>query len=349
MTSAAVLAIVASAAIGTGCGAVSNGTDNGGSTATTKVDPNKKVQLAAFLLASANTYSQANLAGMQAAAKAAGNVEVTAFDGEFDGSKQAAQIQDATASGKYNAYVVFPNDGAVVVPPVKQAIAKGIKVAAAYVPIGSDIYQGAPQVPGVLGTVWHDEPYDGRDLGQIAIDACKAKHPTANPCKVAYLSGGNGISFEQAKLKEFKKKIATAPQKITLVAQQEGNFLQADSRKAAQNILQAQPGVNVFATTGDQMTAGVEDAVKSAGLTGKVTLIGDGASTQGVAAVKDGRWFGTTVYLPFTEGKLAAEMAINAVRGIQPAKNDINVRDSSPIGHAFTQQTTTAFTPQWHT
>ncbi len=348
-TAALAVALVAvSGLAATGCGAVSNDTASGSGTSTTKVDPNKEVKMAVFLSSADNVYLKLAMIGINQAAKTAGNTTVKSFDGAFDPAKQAAQIQDANASGKYNAYVIYPNDGASVVPPVKQAVAKGIKVVAAYSPIGPDLYQGTPQVPGVVGTVWHNEPYDGRDLGVAVNQACKAKHPTADPCKVAYLTGVNAIPFEQAKLKQFKKAIAAnTDQKVELVGTQEGNFTESDARKAAQNILQANSEIDVFATSADQMTLGVEDAVKSAGRTSKITLIGDGASPDGVNAVKAGRWFGTTVYLPITEGRLAAEMAINAVRGKNPAKTDVNVRLLSTAGNTFTEQTTAPFKPEW--
>ena len=89
---------------------------------------------------------------------------------------------------------------------------------------------------------------------------------------------------------------------IKVVAEQEGKYLANTGRTAMQNMLQAHPDVNVAGSSGDQMTAGMEQAVKSAGLTGKVELIGNGASIPGVAAVRAGRWYATVANLPYTEG-----------------------------------------------
>lgn len=306
----------------------------------------KQVRIAAFLLASANAYAQKNLEGVQQAAKEAGNVTVKAFDGAFDGRKQLNQIEDAVASGNFDAFVIFPNDGAQVAPGAEEAIKAGIKVSAAYAPIGPDIDSSDPQIDGLVSTVWHPNRPNGTDLAKMTIDACAKEHPDANPCKVAYISGGNEVAFEKAKLDEIKRVLAAADRPIKLVSVQEGGFLQDPSLKATENILQANKDLDVITTSGDQMTLGAEQAVKDAGRKG-ITLIGDGASVQGVEAVKAKRWFGTAVYLPIDEGKLAAQMVIDAVRGKEPANRAVNVLDHSPIGNVLTQLTEKPFEAQW--
>jgi ribose transport system substrate-binding protein len=332
------------------CGGVSS-SNEGGEEAVSGIskDPNRKVDVAVFLQATGNTYFQADLEGAEKAAEELGNATTQVFDGHFESAKQVAQIEDANASGKYNAYVVFANDGASVIQPVKKATSEGIPVVAAYVPIGKNIKESKPQVPGVVATVWHNEPQDGEVLAEAGIKACKAEHPSANPCEIGYISGGNTIPYEIAKLEAFKEKIATAkPQKLTVVAEAGGEFLRNDARTASQDILQAHPTLNVLATTGDQMTLGAEDAVKSAGLTGKVTLLGDGASTVGIEAVKSHKWYSTNVYLPFTEGNEATKIAIEAARGVPPKKEVVFVRELSPVGPVYTQETTGTLKAQWH-
>jgi ribose transport system substrate-binding protein len=346
---ASVTMFVVLAAVLAACGGVSGPEESGGNALQgISKDPNRPVRLAAFIQSTENTYFQADVDGIEAAAKQAkGDVTVQTFDGKFSAPDQVKQIEDANASGNFDAYVVMANDGASVVPAVKEAVSMDIPVVAGYVPIGPDITKSEPQVDGVVATVWHDEPADGTDLADAAIDACKKEHPDADPCTVAYISGGNALPYEKAKLDAFKKEIGTADQNIELVAEQEGNFLRDKARTAAENMLQANPDVNLIATTGDQMTLGAEDAVKGAGKEGDVTLLGDGASVQGIEAVNQDRWFSSNVYLPFDEGKDSAQIAINAARGIEPKQTAILLRQQSPIGPIYTQQTTKHFDPQW--
>ncbi len=348
VASVAITAVIALTLVA--CGGVEGpGEEGDESVSTISEDAERPVRLAAFLQSTENTYFQADLEGIEAAAEEAtgGEVTVKAFDGQFDSAAQVKQIEDANTSGNYDAYVVMANDGAAVVPAVKEAIGQGIPVVAGYVPIGPDITASEPQIDGVVATVWHDEPADGKDLADAAIRACEEEHPDADPCKVFEISGGNALPYEAAKLEEFEKQLATADQNIEMVAQQEGNFLRDQARTATQNMLQANPDVNVIATTGDQMTLGSEDAVKDAGLEGEVTLLGVGTSVQGVEAVQQGRWFSTNVYLPFDEGKYSAEIAIDAARGIEPEETFILLREDSPVGPIFYQDTEQSFDGQW--
>ena len=74
-------------------------------------------------------------------------------------------------------------------------------------------------------------------------------------------------------------------------------------------MLQAQPDLNVIVGA-DQGATGAQQA-----LTGqKVTLIGYGGGGVGLKAVASGAWYGTVMQRPATEGKLAMQCAIKAVR-----------------------------------
>ena len=80
----------------------------GGSSST--AGGNKVKKIAFFGFAAANSFAQATWAGVQETAQKAG-VEAKFFDPNFDSTKQVAQIQDATASGQYQAFVVQADDG----------------------------------------------------------------------------------------------------------------------------------------------------------------------------------------------------------------------------------------------
>ncbi len=308
----------------------------------------EKVNIAAFILAKENAYSLQNVKGLEAGAEALGNATVTVFDGEFNGAKQATEIQDATASGKYNAFVVFPNDGAIVAPAVEEAAAQGVKTVAAYAPIGTDISTGEPQVEGVVGTVWHPNVPNGEAIGELTVEACEQEHPEANPCQVGYISGGKEIAFEVAKQEAVERIIGEAKQKIEIVAEGENGFLVDPARTVTEDMLQAHPEINVIATSGDQGTLGAEQAINDAGKKG-ISLIGNGASTEAVELINEGKWFGSPVFLPIDEGKSAAEMVIEAVRGKEPAQPEVNVvEEFSTVGPYYSKADEgTKFEPQW--
>jgi ribose transport system substrate-binding protein len=117
----------------------------------------------------------------------------------------------------------------------------------------------------------------------------------------------------------------------------------------AQDLLQANTDLDVLATSGDQMTTGAEIAVNDAGLVPgtDILLIGGGGSCPGVAAVSEGRWFGTTIDVPRDEGVRGAEIAIGWVRGeiTEPVGVDAQVESGLPL--LITQETVDEFECQW--
>jgi ABC-type sugar transport system substrate-binding protein len=95
------------------------------------------------------------------------------------------------------------------------------------------------------------------------------------------------------------------------------------------------------------MAFGMEQAIKAAGLQGKVEIIGNGASAVGVSAVKAGRWHSTVVLLPHTEGRIATEYVVRAARGATGLPTSIDVERLSPIGPVATKATVGTFKPEW--
>jgi ribose transport system substrate-binding protein len=272
-----------------------------------------KIQVAYFDLALANTYETAALNGAKAAAKKY-NASLTVFDGNFDATKQYGQVQDALTTQKYQAFVISPANGAVLVPLLKQAVKAGIKITCHDGACGPNNASLKPQVPGVVAHVGPDFIGVGSKMADLMAQACAGK----DPCKAVYFVGSFSFANDVGRLKLLRARLKAKYPNIKLVAVQEGKYLADPSFTAMQNVLQANNDVSVFASAGDQMTIGAERAVNAAGLKGKVALIGLAASKLGVRAVKEKRWYATTVALPLTEGFTAAKLAIQAARG---AKN----------------------------
>lgn len=321
-----------------GCGSSSDGSTTSGS-AGAEGHAAKQVRLAYFAPGTANALSAGHQKGIEQTARKMG-ATVTTFDAKLDPREQLNQIQTATTSGKFDAFVIFPLDGNAIAPVVRQSIEKGIKVVSIFSTIGPDPNKLEPQVPGLSSTVATEINDAGRRLGELTIDAC-GNHA---PCKVAYLPGLANFFPEKVRLDAFKRAIAGSH--VDLVAVQNGQYAAAPALKVTQDILQAHPDLSVVTTSGDQMTEGAAQAVASAGKTDSVQLVGGGASVKGVDAVRAGRWFGSYVILPETEGQLGARYAIEAARG---EKVPVTVRsiDKSPIGPLLTKSNAARFTGQW--
>jgi ribose transport system substrate-binding protein len=170
-----------------------------------------------------------------------------------------------------------------------------------------------------------------------------------DPCNVGYIMGLAQLPLDRVKW-EVMQKAAKANPNVKIVARGEGKYLPDPSIRAAQDMIQANKDLDVIVAVGDQMAIGVEQAIKDAKLEGKIKIVGDGGSEIGVEAVRAGRWFGTTLNIPMTEGKLVAELAIRAGRG-EKVSEGVNTLDHRgeipPILTQSNKNEWTGYKAQW--
>lgn len=287
--------------------------------------PHAKVKAIAFFgFAAANSFAQATWAGVQQAAKANG-VTAKFFDPNFNAQTQVSQIQDAITTGRYQAFVIQANDGNAVIPAIKQALAAKIAVVAEFTPVGSNYATIKPPLAGMT-FVGEAPVWNGQSLGKLGIQACKG----LNPCNVAYLEGFKSLPLDNARTEAVKQTLGTASS-VKLVADVEGGYTQASGLKAAQDVLQAHPDVNVMIGSA-QAIEGAQQAVKTAGKEGKIKLIGNGGSCQAVAGVRSGAWFATYVLAEKSSGAKAAQFAIDAGNGKKVPSSFDTRKLQNPIG-----------------
>lgn len=306
----------------------------------------KPVRLAFFNAVGANAYTASVYSAIKAEAKKRG-ATVTAFDAAFDQNKQISQMQDAIVSKKFDAFIVLPVNGAVLAQPAQQAGQAGIKVVSVFNNIGPDLDSITPQVAGVVSVIGSRLSVNGTLLGNLIVSACARK----NPCNVAYMPGSFKQATEKIRLDALKS-VVKKRSSIKLKASAEGGYLADPALKAATDLLQANPNIDVFATSGDQMMTGIIQAVKNAGLLGKVKLIGNGTTIEGVTWVRQRIVFGDPVALPYSEGQQGAKIAIAAARG-EKVPASVNSIKLSPIGPTATEKSLgtkagKAFKGQYH-
>jgi ribose transport system substrate-binding protein len=333
---AAILAVLAL----TACGATSSTTtasNAGSSTPTTK-----RLKIAFLPGVTANPYFDMEIqAQKQLAAKE--NVDLTVIDSQLDANKQVQQVQDIASTKQYDGIVIVPLNGAALVPAVHLALGAGIKVVADDVPIGPDPTQTSPQVAGLGGYVGRTFSVNGQNVGKLTVQACAGK----NPCKVAFLYGVKASTYDTALFNGFKQSIASSPN-VQIVAEGEGGYTRAGGLAATQDLVQAHRDLNVLVGV-DQEALGAEDALKSAGLAGRVKVIGFGGTSQAVSAVRSGQWFGDSVQVPFTEGQASLQALIDELRSGKVT----GYRDPVVLAHVvnngiITQSNAGQFAPQYN-
>jgi ribose transport system substrate-binding protein len=112
-----------------------------------------------------------------------------------------------------------------------------------------------------------------------------------------------------------KKAFAGGP--IKLLMMPPGNYDQATSQKVTLDFFQSKPHVDVFATFGDQMSAGGVIALKQLGIQpGKDLFVtGFGATTQAIQWIKSGLWYNAGTYYPTSEAKIGIKTLVDALNG----------------------------------
>ncbi len=329
-----------------GCGS----SDDSSSTSTSASAPSagkggEPVRVAAVGAAN-NTYFAASLREIERVVEAEGG-SVQAFLSPFDPTKQFRQIQDATASGKFDAIVVSPLDGVGIVPAIKQAIAKGIKVVGISTVVGSRQDTTDVQVPGMAGAILDPPARRGQWLGGLVTKACAG----LSSCKVAWEVADAKLPIEQLFLREAEQVMAKTPG-IEVVATLSTGLQASPAAKATADVLQAHPDLNVIAADGDQAIVGAAIALKQAGKKvgtgpGEIRLVGLGASKPGIAGIRSGAWFGSVLSLPADEGRIGAETAVKAVRGEQ-APVQLSATERSGLAPQMTKEDLPAdFQAQW--
>jgi ribose transport system substrate-binding protein len=143
----------------------------------------------------------------------------------------------------------------------------------------------------------------------LAASACGDK----SPCNVAYLQGLKSLPLDNARTDAFKAALKENAPNSKLVADPEGGYTPETGQKAAQDVMQAHPDVDVMVGS-SQAILGATDVVD----TSKVELIGNGSSTEAFDAVNSGKWF-ALYYLDLAGmGKTSVDVGVLAANGESP-------------------------------
>jgi ABC-type sugar transport system substrate-binding protein len=103
--------------------------------------------------------------------------------------------------------------------------------------------------------------------------------------------------------------------RFDVVATIAADFTRAKARRAAADLMRADPRINGFFAVNDLMALGVADAVQAARRQREVKVVGYDGIPQALAAVRRGSLSATVAQYPYTMGQLAIEACLTALRG----------------------------------
>ncbi len=339
-------AIAAVAAAGLALAACSSSSSSSTSTSSasgasaTAAAAKKPMTIAYLSFAVDNTYDAPMLAAAQAVATTDG-ATLKVFDANNNPQTQYDQLQTVINSGQYNGIITQPIVSTGLVTLVQQAIAKGIKVVNMDQILGTSLSTDSPQVTGLSANVTFVPTKIGTQLGQQVIAACASKN--LNPCKVGYLYDIKASSLDTAIYGAFSA--ATKGSPVDVVTNGQSFFTPTNGESAVQTMLQAQPGLNVIVGS-DQGIEGATVALQTAHLTGKVLLVGYGASDAAIAGVTSGAWFSDVAQAPASEGRLAVQSLVAAIQSGK-VSGAVDPVAGFPNGGIVTKATASQFTGEW--
>lgn len=232
-----------------------------------------------------------------AAARAGATAVVLDAQGEVQ--KQANDIDDLIAQ-RVKGIAIMPLDSVVAQGWVDRAGRAGVPVAAVAALVGDPRTRRIADVyPGLVALASQDEVAAGEAAGTLAARLL----PKDRIARIAVIEGAAGFPEVEQRARGFRQGLAKAGVRYAIVASQPGNWTSEGGEAACQNILAAQPGIDLFFNEADDMVIGCARAVRAAG--SKARLVGVGGSKLAVASIKAGAVDGTVCFKPEALGALA--------------------------------------------
>lgn len=254
--------------------------------------------------------------GAQAAADRLGvELVVQAAEREIDVERQMQIVENLIQSG-VQALALTPSGSKEVIPAVVKANRANIPV----VIIDTRLDPAAATEAGAKAVSFiGSDNYDG---GRIAAKFV-VEH-TGGKANVAILEGIPGHETGDSRMRGFKEGIAATPG-IQVVASQPANWERDLGFNVFQNMLQAHPEIDTVFACNDMMALGAVEAIRSAGRTGKIRVVGFDAVDDARKAIGEGTMVASVAQFPEEMGRDAIENAVKALRGeaVQP---DVKVR-----------------------
>jgi ribose transport system substrate-binding protein len=259
---------------------------------------------------------------------------VVQTDAGLKTDKQTTDVNDLI-SQKPAAIILNPVDGTQAMGLVDKIVAANIPVFVVHGnvgPAGHDINQ---IYKGVLLQVTEDDILAGKNAGAIATQAFP------DGAKYAIVEGAAGFVEVALRAQGFEDALKASGKTWTKVASQPGDWVPDKGKIACQNMLQANPDIQLFYAESDDMGTGCYEAIQAAKSSAKV--IGIGGAKLGIDAIKADQLLGTVCYKPYTEGQIVMQAVSDFLSGTKQYTGQLLAYDIPGVTKANIDQCN----PQW--
>ncbi len=262
-----------------------------------------EVKIALVAKSLGNGFFEAANTGAQEAAKELGDVKVIYTGPTTTTAEAQIEVLNGLIAQGVDAIAISANDPDAVVPVLKKAMQRGIKVVS-----WDSGAKGGRQI--------HLNPSNNALIGEtnvkLAADALKALNVEKGD--VAILSATPTSTNQNIWIEEMKKVLPKYPS-VNLVTVAYGDDLSDKSYREAVGLLKSYPDLKVIVSPSSVGIVAAAQAVKDQGKIGKVYVTGLGLPSEMAGAVKSGATKSFAIWNPIDLGYAATYLADDLVKG----------------------------------
>ena len=223
--------------------------------------------------------------------------KIKSLDAQNDTAKQTNDVDDLIQQG-VDILLINPVDSSAITPAVESANAKGIPV------ITIDRSSESGKILALVAS-------DNVEGGEMAAEYIK--QISGENVETVQLEGVPGASASRERGKGFMN---IAEESLNVIDSQTANFDRAEGLTVMENMLQANPSIKAIFAQNDEMALGAIEAIKAAGLSGSIQVVGFDGTEDGINSVKAGVLSATVAQQPEEMGRLALQAAFDHFAGI---------------------------------
>jgi ribose transport system substrate-binding protein len=254
--------------------------------------------------------------GAQEAADRLGvNLQVQAAEREIDVEKQMQIVENMIQTG-IQALIITPSGSREIVSALVKA--KNAKVPIVIVDTRVDAKAAADAGVKTETFVGSDNYAGGKLAGEYLVKV------TGGKAHVGILEGIPGHETGDSRMRGFRDAVKDAAG-VTVVASQPANWERDQGFNVFQNMLQAHPDIDSVFACSDLMALGAIEAIRAAGKTGTIKVIGFDALDDAKKAIAAGTMEASVAQFPSEMGKAAVESAVKVIHG-EKIPEDIKVK-----------------------
>ena len=234
-------------------------------------------------------------------------MQFAAADGQDDIIRQITSMEDLIASG-VNVLVLNPLDHKALVPAVNAAVKSGIPVFI----LDSYIDPSAQYITSIQANNQGNGELVGewvvKQLGKTKVRAALISGSQGNPIgrekRLGFIRG-----FTEAQL------MTKGSVDLTIVSQGWGNWTNNGGLKAMEDILVANPDIDLLVAENDAMAMGALKAINEAGKSANITVVGFDGQKEAYELIRQEKFGATALNSPKELARLVLEAVVKYLNG----------------------------------